>query len=110
MHQELNTRKVTEDHASDTQAHVYQGPVTRSRAKLLQKEVNSLLAEIKLNIHENYILPKSYMLTLLRFTKEEDCRLGTHKEMSADQDFTRAKPFQQNSPKETVITFDSQTL
>ena len=46
-------------------SHMYEGPITRSRAKLLQKEVNSLLAEIKLNIHENYILPKSYMLTLL---------------------------------------------
>ena len=89
-------------------SHIYEGPITRSRAKLLQKEVNSLLAEIKLNIHENYILPKSYMLTLLRFMKEEDCRPGTHKEMSADHDFAGAKPFQQNSPK--VITFDSQKL
>ena len=37
MHQESNTRKVTEDHTSDTQAHVYQGPVTRSRANYSKK-------------------------------------------------------------------------
>ena len=48
------------------------GPITRSRAKKLQQEVNVLLCEIHFNINENYILPKSYMLLLLRFTKEDD--------------------------------------
>ena len=48
------------------------GPITRSRAKKLQQEVNALLSEIHFNINENYILPKSCMLLLLRFTKEDD--------------------------------------
>ena len=47
------------------------GPITRSRAKKLQQEVNALLCEIHFNINENYILPKSCMLVLLRFTKED---------------------------------------
>ena len=48
------------------------GPITRSRAKKLQQEVNVLLYEIHFNINENYILPKSCTLLLLRYTKEDD--------------------------------------
>ena len=48
------------------------GPITRSRAKKLQQEVNALLCEIHFNINENYILPKLCTLLLLRFTKEDD--------------------------------------
>ena len=47
--------------------------------------MNVLLCEIHFNINENYILPKSCMLLLLRFTKEndkntkgEDYREGPH--------------------------------
>jgi hypothetical protein len=48
----------------------------RSHAKLLQKEVNSLLAEINFNIHENIILPKFSTLVVLRYThKDEDASL-----------------------------------
>ena len=48
------------------------GPITRSRAKKLQQEVNALLCKIHFNINENCILSKSCMLLLLRFTKEDD--------------------------------------
>ena len=59
-----------------THKQVYEGPITRSRAKLLQKEVNSLLAEINFNIHENIILPKCSTLVVLRYThKDEDTSL-----------------------------------
>lgn len=34
--------------------------------------MNTLLCEAHLNINENYILPKSSTLLLLRFTKEDD--------------------------------------
>jgi hypothetical protein len=55
-----------------TPAQAIDGPITRSRAKKLQQEVHTLLCEIHFNIHENYILPKSCTLLLLRFTKEDD--------------------------------------
>jgi hypothetical protein len=48
-----------------------QGPVTRSRAKKLQQEVNALLYEFHLNVNKNYILPKSCTLLLLKFTMED---------------------------------------
>jgi len=48
------------------------GPITRSRAKKVQQEVNALLCEIYFNINENYILHKSCTLLLLQFTKEDD--------------------------------------
>ena len=47
-------------------------PITCSRAKKLQLEVNALLCEIHFNISKNYILPKSCILLLLSFTKEDD--------------------------------------
>ena len=54
-----------------TPAQLFDGPITRSRAKKLQQEVNALLCEIHFNINENYILPKSCTLVLLRFIKED---------------------------------------
>ena len=57
---------------TSTPAQLFDGPITRSRAKKLQQEVNALLCENHFNINENYILPKSCTLLLLRFTKEDD--------------------------------------
>jgi hypothetical protein len=50
---------------------VFDGPITRSRSKKLQQEVHALLYEFQLNTNENFMIPKSCMLILLRFTKEE---------------------------------------
>ena len=54
-----------------THKKVHEGPITQSRATLLQKEVNSLLAETNFNVHENIILHKTSTLILLRYTHEE---------------------------------------
>jgi len=59
-----------------THKHVYDGPITRNRAKLLQKEVISFLAETNFNIHENIILPKNSTLILLRCSHEEKDQIG----------------------------------
>ncbi|CAN6373820.1 unnamed protein product [Urochloa humidicola] len=61
------------------QAPIYEGPVTRSRAKKLQQEVHAFLSELHHNIDENVILPKSRTLLLLRFTHKE-IALGYAKE------------------------------
>jgi hypothetical protein len=68
----------TPSHTTSTQVQptssptqVFDGPITRSRAKKLQQEVHVLLYEFPLNTNENFMLPKSCMLILLRFTKEE---------------------------------------
>ena len=55
-----------------THKHVYDGPITRSRAKLLQKEVNSFLSKTNFNIFEDVILPKCSTLILLRHVHKED--------------------------------------
>ena len=55
-----------------THKKVHERPIMCSRAKKLQQEVNALLCAIHSNINENYILPKSCTLLLLRFTKEDD--------------------------------------
>jgi hypothetical protein len=46
------------------------GPITHSWAKKIQQEVHALLCELKLNSNDNFVLPKSCMLILLRFTQE----------------------------------------
>jgi hypothetical protein len=51
-----------------TPIHVFDGPITCSRAKKLQQEVHALLCEIHFTINESYILPKSCTLLMLRFT------------------------------------------
>ena len=42
------------------------GPITRSRAKLLQQQVTSLLIEYDVCDYENFILPKSMHLCMIR--------------------------------------------
>ena len=45
----------------------YFGPMTRSRAKQIQQEVNALLTDSNIDINDNYILPTSCVFLLLRF-------------------------------------------
>jgi hypothetical protein len=55
------------DQKEDTSSNINCGPLTRSRAKKLQQQVTSLLAEFDNNITENVILPKSSILVIIRF-------------------------------------------
>jgi len=95
--------KMEQSSSQAAPAHVFDGPITRSRAKQLQQEVHALLCEIPF-INENYILPKSCMLLLLRFTKEDDKdtpRLNQRGELR------RTSSAWQNCHEETVISLDS---
>jgi hypothetical protein len=65
----LTTSTQVQPTSSPIQA--FDGPITRSRAKKLHQEVHALLYEFQLNTNEKFMLPKSCMLILLMFTKEE---------------------------------------
>lgn len=67
----VNHGPVTQVDEQATSNNVPQGPITRSCAKKLQQEVNSLLAELKLHRNENCLLPKCCTLIVLRFTHED---------------------------------------
>jgi hypothetical protein len=54
----------------NTPININQGPITRSRAKKLRREVNSLLGEINFNMSENVILPKCSTLVVHRYICE----------------------------------------
>jgi hypothetical protein len=56
--------------ASPTTLPISTGPITRSRAKNIQQEVHTLLYEFQLNSNDNFMLPKSCMLILLRYVEE----------------------------------------
>ena len=47
------------------------GPITRARAKLLEQQVNLFLNEPDVFINENFILPKSLYVCMIRFMGEE---------------------------------------
>jgi hypothetical protein len=64
---DVDIQRVTQVDEDNTPININQGPITRSRAKKLQQEVNSLLAEINFNISENVILPKCSTLVVLRY-------------------------------------------
>jgi hypothetical protein len=56
--------------ASPTTFPISTGPITRSQAKKIQQEVHALLYEFQLNSNDNFMLPKSCMLMLLRYVEE----------------------------------------
>ena len=43
------------------------GPITRARAKLLEQQVNLILAQPDVCFDESFILPKSLHLCMIRF-------------------------------------------
>jgi hypothetical protein len=67
---DVDIPRVTQVDEDNTPINRNQGPITRSRAKKLQQEVNSLLAEINFNISENVILPKCSTLVVLSYICE----------------------------------------
>jgi hypothetical protein len=101
------TRSRAKKLQQEVHALVFDGPITRSRAKKLQQEVHALLYEFQLNTNANFMLPKSCMLILLRFTKRKD---KTYQRRISKKSYVRVSPALQNRPEETVITFDSQKL
>ena len=51
-------------------------PITRACAKLLEQQVNSLLTEYNLFTNENFILPKSLHVCMIRFVAEASMTRG----------------------------------
>ena len=57
------------------------GPMTRSRTKLLEQQVNSLLVEYDIFNDENFILSKSMHLCMIRFVHNTNANGGKHQDM-----------------------------
>ena len=55
--------------------------MTRSRTKLIEQQVNSLLVGYDNIIDENFILPKSMHLCVLRFIDNTSVDGGDHQDM-----------------------------
>jgi hypothetical protein len=56
--------------ASPTTFPISTRPITRGRAKKIEQEVHALLYEFQLNTNDNFMLPKSCKLILLRYVEE----------------------------------------
>ena len=67
------------------------GPMTRSRTKLLEQQVNSLLLEYDVFIDENFILPKSMHLCMIRFVDNTNANGGDHQGMEEDMENIKYK-------------------
>ena len=55
--------------------------MTRSRTKLLEQQVNSLLLEYDVFNYENFILPKSMHLCMIGFVDNTNAIGGRHQDM-----------------------------
>src|SRR3954467_2474943 len=74
--EDIPTTTTTSPTLHDEQANqIRLGPVTRARAKLLEQHVNLLLLESDYRLSENYILPKSLCVCMIRY-QGEDKELG----------------------------------
>src|SRR4051812_11258394 len=74
--EDIPTTTTTSPTLHDEQANqIRLGPVTRARAKLLEQQVNLLLLESDDRFSENYILPKSLCVCMIRY-QGEDKELG----------------------------------
>ena len=63
----VSTTSPIEDVAvQDNSNEVRLGPMTRSRTKLIEQQVNSFLVDCDNLIHENFILPKSMHLCMIQ--------------------------------------------
>jgi hypothetical protein len=85
--------------ASSTLPTIPTGLITWIQAKKIQQEVHTLLYEFQLNSNENFMLPKSCMLILLRFTIEEGhniSRANPREELYSSQS-SAIEPYIRNS-------------
>ncbi|KAK1664690.1 hypothetical protein QYE76_052849 [Lolium multiflorum] len=60
------------------------GPMTRARAKLLKQQVNLFLSDTL--IDENFILPKSYYLCMIRYEEEPSIARGGEEQLDQKMD------------------------
>jgi hypothetical protein len=67
----VNDEDILAMHATSSPKDTNQGPLTRSRAKKLQEQVNLFLTNYNFNTSKNVILPKCPILMMLRFTHED---------------------------------------
>ena len=86
----------------------YLGPMTRSRAKHIQQEVNALLADSNIDMNKNYILPKSCVLLLLRFLPMEI--IQAYGEKCNEQDFINGVHCLRTSPYTPWVQWDEKEL
>ena len=63
--------------AKDKSNEIRIGPITRARAKLLEQQVNLFLNESDILINENFILPKSLYLCMVRYMEDEGMARGS---------------------------------
>jgi hypothetical protein len=64
------------------------GPMTRARAKLLKQQVNLFLRDTL--IDENFILPKSYYLCMIRYEEGASIARGGEEQLDKKLDVKRA--------------------
>src|SRR3954463_16518262 len=72
------------------------GPITRARAKLLEQQVNSLLIDSDVLLGEDFILPKSLFICMIRYHDEDKVQGGevqVRGEEDEQKDFGRPTRF-----------------
>jgi hypothetical protein len=107
MLQPLSQAISTQVQPTSSPAQVFDGPITRSRAKKLQQEVHALLYEFQLNLMRTLCYLSHVCWYFLGSPKRKD---KTYQGRIREKSYVRFSPAQQNRLEETVISFDSQNL
>src|SRR4051812_19253058 len=74
------------------------GPITRARAKLIEQQVNSLLIDSDILCNENFILPKSLYVCIIRNHDEDEDPEGGEEETCSN--FRTSDPFRMSDISE----------
>ena len=75
---------INDDIAQDKCNEIRIGPITRACAKLLEQQVNPLLVESAICLNENFILPKSLHVCIIRF-EEKTCLARGDEELQQEE-------------------------
>ena len=78
--------------------------MTRSRTKLIEQQVNSLLVDYDNLIDENFILPKSMHLCMIRFVDNTNVNGGDHQDLEENMENIKGKLENNREHAENVKT------
>ena len=78
--------------------------MTRSRTKLLEQQVKSLLLEYDVFNYENFILPKSMHLCMIRFVDNTNANGGDHQGMEEGMENIKYKLGNKREHAENIKT------
>ena len=78
------------------------GPITRARAKLIEQQVNLLLIESDVVLNENFILPESLFVCMIRYHGQDEEHEGED-EARGEEAMEQGQVIPEEEPREDEV-------